>query len=112
MQNVLYSLKHLYEFKLFLCLRDGIRGHLVFVLSATVSVCDSVAEKNNLGHNFWTVRDRGFIFGMHTQQMKLFQTTPRSMTLWPWQWPLYYKYAILDFVAAGGIRVSQTQPFY
>ena len=42
--------------------------------------------KNNfiLGHNFWTVRDGDFIFGMNTQLIKPFQMTTRSMTLWPW----------------------------
>ena len=54
--------------------RNGIRGHLIFVLS----VCDSVAKNFNLDHNFRTVRVRDFIFGMHTQLMKPFQMTPRS----------------------------------
>ena len=62
--------------QIFLSLWNGIRGHLVFVLSVCLSVClwlcysDSVAKKTfNLGHNFWNVRDRDFIFGMHTQLM-------------------------------------------
>ena len=29
------------------------------------------------------LRDRNFIFGMHTQLMKPFQMTPGSITLWP-----------------------------
>ena len=67
----------------------------------SVSDCDSVClwlcGKNfNLGHNFWTVKDRDSIFGIHTQLINPFQMTPRSMTLWPWPW-----YPILDFVAAG-----------
>ena len=48
---------------LFVCPRNGIQGHLFFVLSVTLW------HKNfNLGHNFWTVRDRDFIFGMHTNE--------------------------------------------
>ena len=47
---------------------NGIRGHLFFVLS----VCDSVAKHFILSHNFWTVRDTDFIFGMHTQLIKHF----------------------------------------
>ena len=38
----------------------------------------------NLCDNFWTIRDRKFMFGMHTQLMKPFQMISRSMTLWPW----------------------------
>ena len=59
-----------------------------------LSVGDSVIcgkKTFNLGHNFWTLRNTSFIFGMHTQLMKPFQMTPRSMALWPWPWlwPLY-----------------------
>ena len=60
-----------------------ILGHLVFVLSVTVCLSvsdDSVAKNFNLGHNFWIVKDRDFIFGMHIQLVKPFQMTPRSMT--------------------------------
>ena len=51
----------------FLCPQNGIWEYLVFVLSVTLW------QKNfNLGHNFGTVRDRDFIFGMHIQLMKPF----------------------------------------
>ena len=40
----------------------------------------------NIRYNFWTIRDRDFIFGMHTSLVMLFLMTP--MTLWPWLWPL------------------------
>ena len=63
---------------LLLCPQNGIRGHLVFVLS----VCDSVAKNFNLGHNFWTIRDIDFIFGMHTQLMK-----PWAFKWHQGQWP-------------------------
>ena len=52
-----------------------------------VSVCDKMCaivcgkKKINLGHNFLTVRDKNFIFGMHTRVIKHFQMKPRSMTL-------------------------------
>ena len=46
-------------------------------------VCLSVFNFN-LRYNFWTVRDRDFIFGMHTALMTHLQMTPRSITLWPW----------------------------
>ena len=69
----------------FLCPRNGIRGYLVFVLS----VCHSVLKKNfNFNHNFWTIRDRDFIFGMYIELMKPFQMTPKLITSWPW--PLTY----------------------
>ena len=54
-------------------------------LSHSLSVClfVSLSVVNfNLRYNFWTVRDRDFIFGKHTPRM-----TPRSRTLWPWLWP-------------------------
>ena len=47
-------------------------------------VCLSLAKNFNLGHNFWTIRDIDFIFGMHTQPLKAFQLVPRSTRLWPW----------------------------
>ena len=64
----------------FLCLRNGIRGYPVL---SCLSVCYPVtlAKKINLGHNFWTVRDKDFIFGMHTQLIKPFQMTPKYITL-------------------------------
>ena len=58
------------------------QGHIVFVLS----VC--LLPTLTFTITFWTVRDRDFIFGMHTQLMMPFQMTQRSMTLWPWIWPL------------------------
>ena len=58
-------------------------------LSVTLSV--TLWQKNfNFGHYFWTVKDRHFIFGMHTQLMKPFQMTPRLITMWPWPWSLTY----------------------
>ena len=77
----------------------------------------SLWQKNcNLGHNFLFVGDRVFIFGMHTQLMKPFHQG---------QWPFtkvndlvtltmtfILKIANFDFVAAGGICVSQTHPLY
>ena len=59
------------------------RGHIVFVLSFCLSVVNF-----NPRYSFWTVRGRDFIFGMHTLLMMPFQLTPRTMTLWPWFWPL------------------------
>ena len=56
------------------------------VLFVCLFVCLSVINFN-LRYNFWTVRDRDFIFGMHTPLMMPYQITPRSMTLWPWLWP-------------------------
>ena len=70
----------------FYALGSNDRGHIVFVLSV-LSVCLTVVNFN-ICYNFWTVRGRDFIFGMHTPLMMPFQMTPRSMTLWPWLWPL------------------------
>ena len=47
-------------------------GHIVFVLSVILlfclSVCLSVVNFS-IRYNFGTIRDRGLIFGMHTQIM-------------------------------------------
>ena len=53
------------------------RGHIVLVLSVA---------NFTIRYNVWTVRDRNFIFGMHTPLMTPFQMTQRAMTLWPWLW--------------------------
>ena len=58
----------------------------------------SVAKDFNVGHNFWNVRERDFIFGMHTQLMKSLKMEPRSET--------FIKITNLDFVVARGIHVS------
>ena len=55
-----------------------IGGILVFVLSVF-----NFYFNFNLSYNFWTLRDRDLIFGMHTPLMMPFQITPRSMSLWP-----------------------------
>ena len=50
------------------------RGHIVIVLSFCLSVVNF-----NLRYNFWAVRGRNFIFGMHSLLMTPFQMTPMSM---------------------------------
>ena len=69
------------------------RGYIV--------VCLSVVNFN-LYENFWTVKDREFIFGMHTPLRMHSQMTPRSVT-----WTFTLKIAILDFVATRGIVVHK-----
>ena len=54
-----------------------IGGHIVFVLSVCLSVCLFVCL-SVVNFNI-RKRERGFIFGMHTEIMP-FQMTPRSMT--------------------------------
>ena len=66
-------------------------------------VCLSVVNFN-LRYNIWTVRDRDFIFGMHTPLMMPFLMTPRSMTLWL-DFDLEAKNSFFDFVAIGGHTV-------
>ena len=61
-------------------------------------VCLSVVNFN-IHYNFWTVRDRDFIFGMHTQLMMPVQMTPKSMTL---NLTFVIKRAFLSFVATWG----------
>ena len=62
---------------------DRLIGDILYL--SCVFVCLSVVNFN-LRHNFWTMRDRYFIFGTHTQLIEPFQMTPRLMNLWPWLW--------------------------
>ena len=57
-------------------------GHIVFVSSVCLSVVNF-----NIRYNFWTMRDRDFIFDMHTPLMMPFQMKPMTMTLWSYLWP-------------------------
>ena len=68
-----------------------IRGYIVFGLSVCLTVCLFVRGKNfNIGHNFWTVSDRAFIFHMCIPCDKTFPLIPKFLTSWPWPWPLTY----------------------
>ena len=49
---------------------EGNSGASTFCPSVILSV--TVAKNFNRGHNFWTVRETDFIYGMHTQIMKPF----------------------------------------
>ena len=51
---------------------------------------DLLLKKLNLGHNFWTKRDRAFIFHMCISCDKTFLPIPKFLTLWPWPWLLTY----------------------
>ena len=91
----------------------------VFVLSVWLSVCLwlcyslTLLQKINfnLGHNFWIVRERDFIFGMHTQLMEPIQMTPKSMNLWPCPWPLYY-YSQYGLCCHRGHSCFTKHPFF
>ena len=74
----------LYAKDTFLCPQIEWSGTYCFCC-VCLFVCLSVVNFN-LCYNFWTVRDRDFIFGMHTPLIMPFQMTPRSITLWPWLW--------------------------
>ena len=81
-------------------------GFFPVCLFVCLSVCLSVVNFN-LRYIFWTVRDRDFIYGMHTLLMMPFQMTLRSMTLWPWLWPLCKN----SFVATGAWCFTNTPVF-
>ena len=51
---------------------------------------DLLLKKLNLGHNFWTKRDRAFIFHMCISCGKTFLSIPKFSTSWPWPWLLTY----------------------
>ena len=74
--------------------------HIVFVLFVFLPLISL-----SMHYNFFTLRlrERNFIFCMHTPLIMLFLMTPRSTILWPWLWLFSLKKAFSDFVAAGGI---------
>ena len=51
---------------------------------------DLLLKKLNLGNNFWTKRDRTFIFHMCISCDKTFLPIPKFLTPWPWPWLLTY----------------------
>ena len=56
-----------------------------------LSVCPSVCHKNfNLSHNFWTIKDRAFIFHICIPYEETCPFIQQILTLWPWPWPLTY----------------------
>ena len=55
------------------------------------------------------VRERDFIFTMHIPLMKPFQMPSRSMTLWVWLWPLYYKNIHFRHCCRGGAFMFHKQ---
>ena len=85
---------------------DRVIGGKLFLsgLFVCLSVCLFVGlsvVNFNLRYNFWTVRDRDFISGLHTPLMTPFQMTPRSPC--DLDFDLQAKNSFFDFVAAGGI---------
>ena len=56
--------------------------------SVLLSVCPS--KNFNIGHNFFTFKDKSFIFGMCDPYDKTFPMVPWILNLWPWPWPLTY----------------------
>ena len=51
---------------------------------------DLLLKKLNLGHYFWSTRDRAFIFDMCISCGKKFLLEPKFFTSWPWPWFLTY----------------------
>ena len=51
---------------------------------------DLLLKTHNLGHNFWTKRDRAFIFHMCISCGKTFLSIPKFLTKWPWPSLLTY----------------------
>ena len=61
-----------------------------FYFVTLTSTFDLLLKKLNLGHNFWTKRDRAFIFHMGISCGKTFLLEPKILTSWPWPWLLTY----------------------
>ena len=65
--------------------RTPLRNHFVGRPSVCQSVCDSL-----FAYNFFTLRDRAFIFGMCVPNYKTFPIISSILSTWPWPWPLRY----------------------
>ena len=76
-------------------------GIFICFCPVCLSVCLSVVNFN-LHYYFWTIRDRDFIFGMHTPLMTPFQMTTTSVPR-DLDFDLETKNSFRDFVAAGCI---------
>ena len=61
-----------------------------FDFSTLTLTFDILLKKLNLGHNFWTKRDRAFIFHMCISCDKTFLPIPKFLTPWPRPWLLTY----------------------
>ena len=64
----------------------------------------------NICYNFWTIRDRDILFGMHTQLMMPFQMTPRYLVTLILTFVL--KIVFFRLCCLRGLSVSQTHVFY
>jgi hypothetical protein len=49
---------------------------------------DPLFKNFNIGHIFWMVSDRAFVFHMCVPYDKYFLTVLSFLTLWPWPWSL------------------------
>ena len=57
----------------------------------TLTVTFDLLLKNfNIGHNFFIIWDKAFIFGMCVPYDKAFEMVPLILNVWPWPWPLTY----------------------
>jgi hypothetical protein len=73
-------------FYFFLCPRIERSGTYSF-WPVRLFVCLS-AKTFNIGHIFWKVSDKAFIFHMCVSYDKTFLLVPKFLTLWPWPWSL------------------------
>ena len=70
--------------------QDLSNGTINFELVTLTVTFDLLLKNFNIGHNFFIVRDRAFIFGMWIPYDKTFPTEPFILNMWPWPWPLTY----------------------
>ena len=78
------------------------RGHIVFDLAVCLSVVNF-----SISYNFWTIKGRYFIFGMHTQLIMSLQLKPRVMMLWLRLWPVRLKKLFRFLLPPGAFNISQ-----
>ena len=83
---------------------NGIQGHLVFALSVTKKK-GNPKPNFNLRQNFWNMRYRDFLFGMHTLINETLSHVIRVDDLMTVTMTFFLRIYILDFVAAGGLIV-------
>jgi hypothetical protein len=71
------------KYTYFLCPRIERSGAYSF-WPVRLSICLFVCKNFNIGHIFWMVSDKAFLFHMCVPYDKTFLLVPKFLTLWPW----------------------------
>ena len=62
-------------------------GTIIEHVTLTVTFLPTL-KNFNIGHNFFILWDKAFIFGMSVRYDEAFSNVPSILSMWPWLWPL------------------------